>query len=552
MTFSLVGICPGSDATLSFAAHYEMLKIIKHFACGQLNLDSYSGTGNGDMKRMSVMADNAPEEVWTVTATSATNFTVSGSISGAQAAATVDTFYDNGLVSFIIIAGGTAFVSSDAFVLSSTNGVRTLYQSTYAGAGNGKLTNMRLLDKVAEVWTLTCTVASLDAGTFSVSGSISGAQANATVDVFYDNSIIQFLINDSTADFEVGDVFTLTANTQELPLADRYEVLRFDDTSDDYELIIKGNGIVGVGPNYIGLKTIQSQGGDYYNLSFATMEGYVDGNSYAAQPKLDQKTMPLWQFDVRYWLRVTARQVTLGTDVETLNDIGGAGLYSGYYDPGIYPYPAFVMGSLDGLSSTRYDNTTRKFGIDSGVSVLWLDGTYKTPKTLPFYTIINYWNPVAFVMVPTDTARNTFVGTGDGTLEAVGRAVATAPLETWVITATSATNFTVVGSISGAQTDATVGVAYTNSLVRFVIYAGATAFVSSDEFTLILSREYPLNRVVLNDTTINYGEIEGVHQIAGFANAAENTILDDNGDTHIVLRSINRTGFMDYCTLELD
>tara|TARA_R110000868_G_scaffold111743_3_gene301437 strand:+ start:223 stop:690 length:468 start_codon:yes stop_codon:yes gene_type:complete len=155
-------------------------------------------------------------------------------------------------------------------------------------------------------------------------------------------------------------------------------------------------------------------------------------------------------------------------------------------------------------------------------------------------------------MVPTDTARNTFVGTGDGTLEAVGRAVATAPLETWVITATSATNFTVVGSISGAQTDATVGVAYTNSLVRFVIYAGANAFVSSDEFTLILSREYPLNRVVLNDTTINYGEIEGVHQIAGFANAAENTILDDNGDTHIVLRSINRTGFMDYCTLELD
>jgi hypothetical protein len=47
MTFSLVGIAPGSDATLSFAAHYEMLRLIKHFACGQLNADSYSGTGNG-------------------------------------------------------------------------------------------------------------------------------------------------------------------------------------------------------------------------------------------------------------------------------------------------------------------------------------------------------------------------------------------------------------------------------------------------------------------------------------------------------------------------
>jgi len=155
-------------------------------------------------------------------------------------------------------------------------------------------------------------------------------------------------------------------------------------------------------------------------------------------------------------------------------------------------------------------------------------------------------------MMPTDTANQSYSGTGDGTLSFAGKAVNSAAFETWTITAISATEFTVVGSISGAQANATVGIAYNNGILRFVIYAGATPFVATDEFTLIIDREYPLNRIVLNDGSVNYGELEAVHMIPGFANGAENTVLDDNGDTHIVLRSINRTGFMDYCTLELD
>lgn len=554
MTFSLQGIAPGSDATLPFAAHYEMLKIIKHFACGQLNEDSYSGTGNGSIKRLSVMADDAPEEVWTITATSATNFTVSGSVSGAQAAATVGTFYENAFISFIILAGGTAFVASDAFVLSSTNGVRTLYQTNYVGAGNGKLTKMRLLDKLAETWTLTCTVAATDGGTFSVVGSVSGAQATATVGTAYDNGIIQFLINDSTTDFAVNDVFTLTANTQELPLADRWEVLRYDDTTDDYELIVRGNGIVGIGPVYAGLRTTQSVAGDYYNLAFATMEGYVSSNAFALQPKLRERTMPLWQFDVPYWLRITQRQFWLGSNVENLNDIAGSGFYNVYYDPGVYPYPAFVCGSLDGLSTTRYDNTVRTFGVDGGVVVLWLDGSYKIPDTLPYDS--EFWENDGETMKYTETTVQGYFGTGDGTMDFPRKYLA-APFEVWTITAVSATTFSVTGTVSGAHANATVGTLYDNGVCAFTIEDGGVAFVGGDEFTLTFDRQYSLEKIIMNNyfgsnPWVNYGELEGVHMISGFGQSAEDTVIDENSDVHIVLSSINRTGFLDYATLKLD
>tara|TARA_R110002072_G_scaffold298960_2_gene473718 strand:+ start:6825 stop:8483 length:1659 start_codon:yes stop_codon:yes gene_type:complete len=552
MTFSLVGIAPGSDATLSFSAHYSMLRTIKHFACGQLSLDGYSGTGNGLIKRLSVMGDSVPEEVWTLTATSDTNFTVSGSISGAQAAATVDTFYDNGLVSFIILSGGTAFVASDAFVLSSTSGVRTLYQSNYVGAGNGKLTKMLLLDKLSEIWTLTCTVASPGAGTFSVSGSVSGAQANATVGVDYDNGVVQLLINDGTADFEVGDAFTLTAKTKELPLADRWKVLLFDDTTDDYEMILVGNGIPGFGPVWIGMTTRQSVASDYYNIAVATMQSYVSSNTYLFQPNIKHRTLPTWQFDVSYKLRISARSIAFSTNTEGLYDVAANGFYLPNYDPGIYPYPSFVCASLAGISTTRFSDTSRNFGVDGGVELIWLDSTYRTPKTLPYESAFYNLSSEFPAMAPTETAEVTqYSGVGDGTIIKPFKYNGS-PTENWTITATSATNFTVVGSVSGAQPDATVDVFYDNSIIRFLIEDGATPFVSGDVFTLSFSVQYALEKIVLNDSDTNYGELEGLYFITGFQNAVENTVIDDIGNTHHVIRSINKAGFLDYATIVED
>jgi hypothetical protein len=77
---------------------------------------SFAGTGNGTMTGLAAVG-TPPYETWTIVATSATNFTVTGSISGAQAAATVGTPYNNGKIAFTINAGGVAFTAGATFTV---------------------------------------------------------------------------------------------------------------------------------------------------------------------------------------------------------------------------------------------------------------------------------------------------------------------------------------------------------------------------------------------------------------------------------------------------
>jgi hypothetical protein len=77
---------------------------------------SFAGTGNGTMTGLAAVG-SPPYETWSIVATSATNFTVTGSVSGAQAAATVGTPYNNGKIAFTLNAGGVAFTAGATFTV---------------------------------------------------------------------------------------------------------------------------------------------------------------------------------------------------------------------------------------------------------------------------------------------------------------------------------------------------------------------------------------------------------------------------------------------------
>lgn len=79
------------------------------------------GTGNGTMSSITVDQDTAVDELWTVTATNATTFTVTGFVSGSQGNATVGVPYNNGIVAFTITAGVTPFTGGDAFTFNVTS-----------------------------------------------------------------------------------------------------------------------------------------------------------------------------------------------------------------------------------------------------------------------------------------------------------------------------------------------------------------------------------------------------------------------------------------------
>jgi len=563
MGFSLVGQAAGSNSAPANAGHYEFLRTIQHFACGQLNEDSYSGIGNGKIKRLAVMAPNAPKEIWTITCDTTIadggNFTVVGSISGAQADATVGALYvddiDNPTISFLIEDGSVDFAVNDAFTLSSTNGIRSLYDGAYSGTGNGEMLNMRLLDEVTETWTLTCTVAAPNAGTFSVTGSVSGARPVATVGVPYDEGIIQFLIADGTIDFAVNDEFVLEAIAQEQILADRWLVKYFDDTADDYELILEGPGIVGVGSVFCQFKTIQDTPGDYYNIGFSTSQGYIDSNSWEAQPNIDPKTCMFWNFNIPYELRISPRQIEFFVDIETRFDAGVVGLYPAFFKPTQYPYPGCQFGSKDGMSTTRYSDETRNFGLaltGSGSTatgtVTWIDGSHIDVFLYPDEE--GEFSTPALEPTQSNTIQS-YTGTGNGTIERY-TGHHDAPLEVWTITKLASGDWGVSGSISGAQIDATEGVEYNNGFIYFTIIAGGTAFVTDDEFVLVITVEYSLEKIVIASGTHGLlGELEGLHWVSGFGNSVGNT-FNDGVNVHAAFRDISRTGFNNYRTLVRD
>lgn len=114
-------------------------------------------------------------------------------------------------------------------------GAGTYAAPGYTGTGNGTLSDIEPKPiAVTETWTLTCTTGGgPGVGVFSVTGSVSGAQAAATVGQFYENTLIEFLINDGSTNFVVSDQFTINVTQGQMTAAgDEWTVNRWNSYYD--------------------------------------------------------------------------------------------------------------------------------------------------------------------------------------------------------------------------------------------------------------------------------------------------------------------------------
>jgi len=82
-----------------------------------------------------------------------------------------------------------------------------------------------------------------------------------------------------------------------------------------------------------------------------------------------------------------------------------------------------------------------------------------------------------------------FTGTGTGDLISYN-GTASSVAETFTLTAINANTFSVVGSVSGALANATVGTPYTSAVVAFTITAGGTAYVAGDVWRINTSPKW--------------------------------------------------------------
>lgn len=262
-------------------------------------------------------------------------------------------------------------------------------QTAYTGTGNGVITGTdSAVGAVTQTWTLTCTNATTPgAEVWSVSGSVSGAQAAATTGVAYDNGIVKFRINAGATNFAVSDQFTLSATASPLPSAQRWTINQESYATADWEISLQGPNISGFDDVFVGFSTRQSVSSDYYNLVLRGAIGYVSSSAWTAQPNSLFMTNPMWQFDIDCGISITDIKIAFWVNVEGNTDVGYTGLYLPSMTPNEYSFPMLVSGSVGGISALRYSDTTRVFGIKSNAWIYFIDGTWKNTQPWPWFAV---------------------------------------------------------------------------------------------------------------------------------------------------------------------
>ncbi|MDY6839207.1 MAG: invasin domain 3-containing protein [Thermodesulfobacteriota bacterium] len=216
-----------------------------------------ANTGDGTMSAVTVDPGHALTEDWTVTCTDTApdggTFSVEGTISGEQyATASVGTEYrsDGDEVRFTISDGSIDFQVGDSFTFSTTGPttfsvsgtvsgpqpnvtIGWAYTSTTGGV-SFTISDGSTDFEVGDIFTFSTTGPT----TFSVTGSVSGPQADATVGVPYTSGLgqVSFTISDGNIDFIMGDSFTFSTTRDPGQTITDLQVVTDDDPADNDQL----------------------------------------------------------------------------------------------------------------------------------------------------------------------------------------------------------------------------------------------------------------------------------------------------------------------------
>jgi hypothetical protein len=142
-------------------------------------------------------------------------------------------------------------------------------------------------------------------------------------------------------------------------------------TSGDYELILEGPGLAGSDEIFVGIKTYESSGDDYYNWRLQGFTGYSSGAAFDAQPGAMASYPPglaLTNSSMPYWFVADGRRFVAAALVSTVYEAAYMGFLLPYGLPSQLPYPLVVGGSITGQNGHRWStqNVTHRQFTDPG------------------------------------------------------------------------------------------------------------------------------------------------------------------------------------------
>lgn len=144
--------------------------------------------------------------------------------------------------------------------------------------------------------------------------------------------------------------------------ANGWTTLRYVTSGSDWELILKGVGLSGTEEIFVGFKTYQSVGGDYYNINCATFVGYVAGNTFELQPGGKFSGCPAHNNAITYFISCNAQRIVACLKVGTpVYEHFYVGKLFPYARPGEYPSPLVVAAMFNGAEAKRFSDTSQNF-----------------------------------------------------------------------------------------------------------------------------------------------------------------------------------------------
>lgn len=255
-----------------------------------------------------------------------------------------------------VVFQGTATSNQNLFDLIrqhlTTTALGASVTASGSNVGNGGVTGIIFkTTSTPQTFTLTCTAAAANSGTFSVSGSTIGAIGNATVGAPFDHAQIGFTIADGATDFVIGDVFTVATvpwvenRTETEPPATGFSNVR--------NSLLRAPGLSNTDQIYIQLRVFDRPGVDTFTLQINGAINFNPNESYQNQPNISPDTfLALWQNPIPYILIANGRRFILRFQIATVFGV----CYNGFILPqgtsSEYPYPLFISGNVS--NAQRY------------------------------------------------------------------------------------------------------------------------------------------------------------------------------------------------------
>jgi hypothetical protein len=346
---------------------------------------TYAGTGDGTFTAYGGGASSVAE-TFTITATSATNFTVVGTLAGSIGPATVGTPFVHAKIEFTLTAGVTPFVSGDVFELATapkwTSKRRALGCRILATAGNtGANAAQNLVDGKNAVDTRyfrvnsapepfdiefdffeTETIADYELAVFSATYPSSMPEAWtfdywtgsawATLDTvsgqtgWTESEVRSFNVGAPVSATKYRlHITTLGSATLQIGAV---RLRRSDGVDAAFAATIwEAPGNDGNSEILVGVHPFERQDADYFNWELAGFDGYLASSAWYQQAGHHGKCyLPLWDASIPYWFVVDGRRVVVVAKLNTQYEVAYLGFVDPYFTPDQWPYPLAIGGAL--------------------------------------------------------------------------------------------------------------------------------------------------------------------------------------------------------------